>query len=301
MKPPRLRWFALAAMCLPCVVAQDRAGKGQTTNGDGVPTLHQAWLREILDLDVAGAAADYARIAERGGPGAPERWVAAARLLELRRLQAIDTAPSIQDCPTPLRATFQAASVTIPLDPILARVRQKPAEALRDLTSETGRLPRLRPAVPAVESWLMDQIGPSLRDRMRQRMETFASRNRSADVRRYTERLYATDIARAELGNRPAQANALRALYFRDWKPPEAPGDPLPHVARIRTNLDAWLADGDTGAQQAAALRDLGTAIQRLAETDPAAALALVRRLPFYAERLLAPAASGPGGEPSRR
>lgn len=264
------------------------------------PTLHQAWLREVLDLDLPGAAADYERIAARRGPGNPERWVAAARLLELHRLQATDLVPATQDCPPPLRATFQSLAAPLSVDALLARARRSPAEALQELVSEGGRLPRLRPAVPAVESWLMDQIGPSLRERMRQRSEALASRSRSTDVRRYTERLYALDIARAELANRPAQANALRALYFRDWKPPEAAGDPQPHLARVRANLEAWLADGDLGAQQATALRDLGAGIQRLADTDAAAALAMVQRLPFFAERLLA-AVPPPGtADPNR-
>jgi hypothetical protein len=252
------------------------------------PSLHDAWLREILDLDVASAAAAYERVAATPGPGNLERWVAAARLGELHRLQAAKGTPvASSEPPAPLRATFQALQAPLPTDELLERVRREPSAVLQLLATESGRLPPLRPAVPAAEEWVMGQIGPSLRDRMRQRMESLANRSRSTDVRRFTERLYSLDIVRAELQGRSAQANALRALYFADWRPPETPGEPTDHLLRVRTNLDAWLAETELGAQQQTVLRELKDGLDKQAATDPAAALALVKRMPLYAERLL--------------
>lgn len=274
--------LVLAAFSCTTLLAQESPPVAQR------PSLHDAWLREVLDLDVASAAAAYERVAATTGPGNLERWVAAARLGELHRLQAAkDTPVTTNEPPAPLRATFQALQTPLPTDEMLERVRREPSAVLQLLATESGRLPPLRPAVPAAEEWVMGQIGPSLRDRMRQRMETLANRSRSTDVRRFTERLYSLDIVRAELQGRPAQANALRALYFADWRPPETPGEPAAHLQRVSTNLDAWLAESELGPQQQAVLRELKEGIDKQAATEPAAALALVKRLPLYAERLL--------------
>jgi len=251
-------------------------------------TLHSAWLTEVMDLDVPAAAAAYERVATGTGPRNLERWIAVARLAELHRAGAIPTMPaSTQDAPTPLRPTFQALQPLPGIDELLARARRAPTEGLQILVPEATKTPPLRPAVPAVEQWVMSQIGPSLRDRMRQRLQSFAARSRTTDARRFTERLYAYDVVRAELQGRTTQANALRTLYFADWHAPAAPGDPLPHLERLRQNLALWLDEPDLGTQQQTVLRDLGEAIEKQAATDPAAALALVLRLPLFAERLL--------------
>lgn len=252
------------------------------------PSLHDAWLREVLDLDVPAARRGYEEVAANATPGNLERWIAVARLVELQRLQAITTLPpQLAEAPPPVRAAVQALPAPTPVEPLLQRARRAPTEGLQVLTAEGQKMPALRPLVPAAEDWMMGQIGPSLRDRMRQRAQTFANRTRSADARRFTERLYALDLVRAEVQGRTAQAVALRTLYFADWHAPNTAGDPTVHLARVRTNLEAWLADKDLGNQQATVLRELRDAIEKAAATDPAAALALVARLPLYAERLL--------------
>ena len=249
---------ALEGILLLCVAAHAPAQEA------GRPTsLHKAWLREIMDLDVAGAAADYRTVGE-SRPGNLERWVAVARLAELSRLGALPAgAPTAGDVPLPLRPAFQATQTALPLDELVLRCQLDPAQALQVLATDAGRLPPLRTAVPAAEEWLMGQIGPSLRDRMRQRMEAMANRPRSNEAGRFTDRLYAADIVRAELQGRTAQASALRTLYFSDWRAPAAKGDPLALLARVKTNLAAWLRDGDLGAQQQALLRELEEALDQ--------------------------------------
>ncbi|MBX3461604.1 MAG: hypothetical protein KF830_00395 [Planctomycetes bacterium] len=272
-----LRWLAtgLLAVAMP---GQDPAAT----------TLHDAWLREVLDLDPAAAAAGYRQVAADTRPGHLERWVAAARLCELARLQVVPApASDLADAPPPLRAAFAAAAARLPATELLARVRGEPRTVLPALATEAGHLPPLRPVVAAAEDWIMRQVGPSLRDRWRQRMATANSRGRSADVARASERVYAADILRAELQGETAQADALRTLYFADWRPPVVAGDLATGLARVRRNLDAALRDEELPPPQAALLRDLAAAIDQRAAVDPAAAWALVQRLPLYAERLL--------------
>jgi hypothetical protein len=239
-----------------------------------------------MDLDVPRAVAAYQLVAADAQPGHLERWVAAARLEELRRLQVTPLVlPDLAEAPAALRPVFQAAASELPMAELLARVRGEPKAVLQVLSTDAGRLPALRAVVPGCEDWLMGQIGPSLRDRWRQRMATFAGRARGGEAA--TARIYAADILRAELQGRTAQADALRTLYFADWRPPAAAGDPAPHLARMRARLDTLLAAEGLPASQAAVLRELAEAIDQRAATNPAAALSFVLRLPIYAERLL--------------
>jgi hypothetical protein len=254
-----------------------------------LPDLHRAWLSEIMDLDVAAATEGYQRVAAGSQPGDLERWVAAARLLELRRCGVDVPPPANGDVPGPLRELFKAAAPPLPASELLPRAKGDPRDVVQRAATEEGRVPALRTAVPQAEEWVLRQVGPSMRDRLRQRFAATGGRGRSTgDSNRYPERLYAFDILRAELQGRTAQADALRTLYFGDWRPPAATGDAATAVARIRTNLAAWLRDPALSTQLAAPLRDLSEAIEQRAAADPANALALVLRLPIYAERLLA-------------
>ncbi|HEX5052021.1 MAG TPA: hypothetical protein VFZ65_09635 [Planctomycetota bacterium] len=252
-------------------------------------SLHQAWLREVLDLDEAGAIAGYEQVARDLHPGNLERWIATARLIELHRLGVAGADPvRPNDVPTALRSVFGAAQAELPMDELLHRAQGDPSVVLQAVTSEAGKLPALRPAVPTAEEWLLGQIGPSLRDRVRQRMEENLVRGRSPEATRFFERLYAADIVRAEIEGRTTQANALRTLHFADWRPPATPGDPAPHLARFHANLEAWLAEDGLSASEQTLLRDLREAIDQRAATDPAGALAMIVKLPTYAKRLLA-------------
>ncbi|MEO6597543.1 MAG: hypothetical protein ABIP94_22595 [Planctomycetota bacterium] len=252
-------------------------------------TLHQAWLREILDLDVAGAAADYAQVARDARPGNLERWVATARLIELHRLGiAVPETVHLNEVPTALRGVFAAAQVALPIDELLKRTRGEPSVVLQTVISEAGKLPSLRTAVSNAEDWLVSQVGPSGRDQFRQRMEEYLARGRSDEARQSFERLFAADIVRAEIEGGVARANALRKLYFADWRPPAVTGEPAPHLARFHANLEVWLREPDLSPSEQALLGELREAIDQKAATDPGGALALLIKLPNYAERLLA-------------
>jgi hypothetical protein len=269
---------AIAFVVAAAAPAQERAD---------VPTLHEAWLHEVMDLDVGRAVAAYRQVAAHARTRHNEPWVPAARLTELHRLGAAPTAPDPGDVPPPLRATFQSAQTMLPVDELRQRTRGEPKAVLQRLGSDAGRLPELHSVVPATEDWVMSQIGPSLRDRWRQRMAAFSNRARGTTTAGLTERIHAADILRAELQGRTPQADALRQLYFADWSAPAATGDPTAHVARIRQRLQTMLADADLPPSHAAMLRELAEAIEQRAATNPAAALTFVLRLPLYADRLL--------------
>ncbi len=287
---------AVAAAALP---AQQRAAGAAAET-----TLHAAWLAEVLDLDVPRAVSLYQQVAGDARPGHLERWVAWARLAELRRLGVPGIAvPPFADIPAPLRATFHAAEAPIDLPQLHTAPGGEPAAALQNLAAEAGKL-RLRPIVPEADDWLRRQVGPSLRDQLRQ----YWQRRLTADNRTRTgetalAELNASEILGAELQGRTGQADALRALYFTDWRAPETPGEASAWVARARTRLKTWLAE-DLPQRQRGMLEELVQALDRLAPERPTAdkpgddrppgdataALALLRRLPVVAERLLAPA-----------
>ncbi len=278
---------ALATLVATIHLVIDAPQEPQPTTPPGhAPTLHRAWLREVMDLDVAAAAADYTKIA--ADPNNLERWVAAARLAELRSLLPSEVVvPHAQDAPLPLRSVLQRPESPPQVTALLERARRAANEGVQTLGSDAAKAAPLRTAVPAAEEWLMGQIGPSQRDRMRQFLQTLANRSRATDVRRFTERLYAADILRAELEGRPAQAIALRTLYFADWHPPTVTGSAEATLARVRTNLDGWLAEPELGNQQQSALRELKDWLEKNAATDAATGVALLTRLPYFAERLL--------------
>jgi hypothetical protein len=251
-------------------------------------TLHDAWLVEVLDLDVARAASLYARVAADDRPGHLEGLLATARLLELARLQAAPRRPvDVEALPAPLRKDFAAAQAPLDAAALLARVAGDPAAALQTLASENGRLPPLRPAVPTAESWLLDQIGPSVRDRVRENAQAMANRSRSEGWPRFPDRINSTHVLRMELDGHRDKADLRRALYFADWRAPAAIGEPAAILQRVRANLDAWRSERETSRQHRELLTSLGEALDRVAAEDPAAAIALLQRLPYYGDRLL--------------
>ena len=95
----------------------------------------------------------------------------------------------------------------------------------------------------------------------------------------------AIDIVRTELGGWRSQAAVRRAMWFPNWQPPKLSGDPQPYLEKVRTNLEAWLRDPEQ-AQLRNVLRELQSALNEKA-ADPAAGLALIARLPIFAEKLL--------------
>jgi hypothetical protein len=175
----------------------------------------------------------------------------------------------------------------VPVAELLQRASGDPAELLQSAGTETGRFPTMRPVTPRVAPWVREQIGPSLRDRLRSR-ERVQSLNRPRPDARDPAPFLAADILNVELQGRQESAAALRSLYFPDFKPQPTNGDAGATLARMRTNLEAWAQDPTLRPSQQTLLRNLRAAIDRRAATDPAAAVTFVARLPYYAERLFA-------------
>jgi hypothetical protein len=253
--------------------------------------LQRAWLREVMDLDPAAAAADYARIAADNRPGNLARWVAAARLRELQRIDvAHGQEPDLGDAPNELRVHFEENDSSLDMQALLRRLTGEPGEVLAALATEEGRLPPLRPLVPTAEAWVLDQIGPagaSLLDRRRQRRTSYGPRAPFNDLRN------AFSVLRAELDGRPEADAALRAIYFARWQPPRVDGDAEQYLQRFRQNIAA-LTKGSEWTREWRDLHErLREEVERRAAQDPADAVAFLRRLPYYAERLLTPAQPG--------
>lgn len=274
---------SLAQSPAPQAAAPQAAAPNETSK-----RLHAAWLREVLDLDVPGAVAEYQKIAQDQRPAHIERWIAVARLAELERAGVrVEPKPAIADAPERVR-TELATLTPVPVAKLLERASSDPAELLQSAGTEAGRFPTMRPVTPRVSPWVREQIGPSLRDRLRTR-ERVQSLNRPRPDARDPAPFLAADILNVELQGRQERAAALRSLYFSDWKPPATSGDAVATLARVRTNLEAWAQELPQSQQsQQNRLRRLREGIDQRAAVDPAAAVAFVARLPYYAERLFA-------------
>jgi hypothetical protein len=198
----------------------------QANQPERVPTLHDAWLLEVLDLDIKKAAAAYARVATDQRPGNLDRWVAVARLAELKRLGVDVTLPvDLKDVPEPLRAPLESISAPLPVADLLQRVQGDPKEVLQRIGTEDSRLPPLHPVTPLAEEWRLAQIPNS---RARQQNSTPSGPNRiNADY--WVNLGSAGDIMRLELGGWRSQADARRAILFPNWQPPKLKGDPQPY------------------------------------------------------------------------
>lgn len=272
---------ALATLC-PVATAQDNkpAQTIATTAKQPAASLHQAWLTEVMDLDSKRAAEIYGEVARDKGPDNLERWVAIARLAELQRLglaKAPYTDP--KEVPQVLRAPLAAAQLAIDKETLVRHAQSDPAGLLQGLGGDEGKMPLLRPAVSEAQAWLISQVGPNYRDRFRQRQSNVPDR-------RFENRFWATNVVVAELEGRRSQADEVRALYFTQWRPPAISGDANSNLARVRTNLTTLLRARDMNGSQNL-LRRLSEAIETAAATDPAVAMALVLRLPYFAELLL--------------
>ncbi len=272
-----------AARALAAAAALAAVGAAQAGAGDVGTRLHAAWLREMLDLDTAGAAAEYEAVAADRS-GRTERWIAVARLAELQRQGVAVANPGpVAEAPAAVRAAL-ALLAPLPL-----------AELLKEPGADATRVPELRPATNATLNWVRSQAGPNTSERQRQRAAS--SRPRTPADRNDAERmarLHAFDVAQRELQGKTEQAAGLRAVYFPDWKPPVADGEPTAALARAKERLDAWQKEqGQNDGQLALLGRLRGELDARGA--DAAAAVAWLGRMPVYADRLLAP--PGPDGK----
>lgn len=253
---------------------------------DTSTALHAAWLREVMDLDVLGAASDYATVHRHARANEPERWIAVARLAELQRMGLPVGPPAgLAEAPAPVRAAINTMP-PLPADELLPPLSFDPAELMRSLGA--GRMPPLRPASAAVLEWVRSQLGGGLDGRMRQQIP-FGARSRPERDRARAERWYAADVLLRELEGREQQAASLRRFYFSDWKPPVVEEDQAAVLARVQGNFDGWLAEKDLSQQQQTLLQRLREALQQRAADEPAAAVQFLLRMPLYAERLTGP------------
>jgi hypothetical protein len=157
-------------------------------------------------------------------------------------------------------------------------------------TAEAWRGVDLRPAVPAVQSWVRRLVGPSMSARSEQRFQAMVARSRPDSRAMEQARIErdAHEVLRSELDGRAEQAASRRELLFRDWRPPAVRGEPAVLLERVRANLAAWLAEPDLSDARRARLVALREELQHRAATNTQTALDLVLRLPYFAERLLA-------------
>jgi hypothetical protein len=253
---------------------------GNAPAPDVATSLHEAWLREVLDLDTAGAIGDYEAIAADRS-GRIERWIAVARLAELQRLGLPVANPgAAAEAPAAVR-TALALVTPLPIAELLRQAQTNPADPTR--------VPDLRPATLATMTWVRNQSGPSQSERQRQRAASGrprAPQNRNDADR--IDRVHASDVVLRELEGKTEQAAGLRELYFPDWKPPAVADAAPAALARAKVAVDAWLQEADLGQQQQALLGRLRAELDQRTVADPAAALAWLVRLPVYADRLLA-------------
>ena len=282
-----MRRFGFVASAFALVCTAQEAPRPRTLR-EASKAMHLAWLREVVDGDVRGAVRDYTTIAANDDANNLQRWIAVARLLELQRLGVAVPGASFEvAAPLPLRAALDAAKarLPVPVEELLRRATQAPEQVMQSVSSEIGRLPTLRPATTSAQEWVRERLRSRNFDRRPRQGNGPGNRNRPDRARQ--ERIYAADILQCELQGRQEQAASLSLLCFADWKTPALPKDPLDAIARVRTGIEAWIADKDASQAQQRLLRELREAFDQRAAADPSAALAFLARLPLYADRLL--------------
>ena len=292
IRPALLRATVIVAALAAIGTAQDE--KKPRTLREANQAMHSAWLLEVMDGDVPGAVRAYTAIAANDDPNNLQRWVAVARLLELKRLGvAVPEFDLDKVTPAPLRPALAAAKqpLPVPVEELIRRATQTPELVRQSVSSESERLPALRPATAAAQEWVRDRLRARIYDG-RPRPRTAGTRNLPDRAR--IERVQAADILQREIEDRQEQADSLRKFYFPEWRPPVVTIEATLAIARVRTGIDAWLVDKDASRTQQNLLRSLREAFDARAATDPAAALAFVLRMPLYADRLLG-SPTGPG------
>lgn len=274
------------------------------------PTLHDAWVRELLDADVKGAVAAYRNLAVAATVPDAQRQAAISRLVELQQCGAkVDGLAELRaKLPQPLQQVLAAAPASIDLDGWVATAREG-ADSLFDRLRATERgqqRPMVRPVFELAVRWIEQQSGPGSRELRRRLLEQLQRARLEGDGRLYmdarrqlrmlapTEReerlselAFAQQVLRRELGDSPEGADQIRQLRFPDWRPPEVSGDPGLALARAQANLERMLAAGGNPMAERDTLIALQLRLQALSAVDPGSALAFLRRLPLFAEELL--------------
>jgi hypothetical protein len=241
--------------------------------------VHSAWLTEIIDLDRKTAIEEYNEIIEQSTKKQPEKWIAVARLQELSRLGVLRPEPLATpgQVPPEVRKALELLSDPFPF-----------AKVLRDPEANT-ELPPVRPATPLVQDWVRNQTGPTVRERFR------PSRGLSTApvIRPEWLRYYARDVMKLELEGNRTKANALRGLFFVEFKPMAVTGSRAELFATAMKRL-AKLIEEESWPRARNDLRKYENDLRTLAknESTPAAgahlAIELIRRIPYYSTKLLA-------------
>lgn len=267
--------LAAAALALPGIAAAQTA-----------VSLHAAWLQEVLDLDVAGAAAAYDRLAADKQAPLLDRLVATARIVELRQqgVGSDNAAPDLAIVPEVVRTFFEDTAKPEPLFERELAAGHGDRAAVREFFQH-DHVPPLRRLVDATVIAAAELQDPAAAERRHQRSRLWPFSN---DPWRVLDRIRANEIVRAELDGDSEQAAMLRKREFPNWRPPATPADPAAAWTQASENLATWLRDRQLTPAERALLLRLQDELKREAATAPGKALSLLDRMPLYVERLRA-------------
>ncbi|MEQ1634170.1 MAG: hypothetical protein ABL997_17455 [Planctomycetota bacterium] len=252
------------------------------------PRLHDAWLREVLDLDVQGAAKAYREIARDSQNLVTERLVATARLAELHRLGIAEAGPEVEGktlhdlLGQQVTAVEDKQALSASLQRELEAGQGDFAAAKKFLAD--AEVPQLRPLVQATAQAAAEQTDPAMAELFR----GVRGRNMmmTSEASRVLERIRANEIVRDELAGRSADAAALRERAFPNWRPQPWVGDAAESYARVQENLASWQRERQLSSGERETLRQLEAALVAAAAENPERALSLLDRMPIYSERL---------------
>lgn len=249
-------------------------------------SLHSAWMREVLDLDPSGAAADYARIAADKQAPLLERQIAIARECELRQhlpQLAAATPPDLGLVPEVLRQTFVQAQTPQPLFDKEQLAGRGDQTAVREFFAAI-EVPQLRPLVVAMAHAAAEAADPSAAERLRQMRSRFLPW--SNDPALVLDRIRANEIVRAWLDQQQDRAAELQRRAFPNWRPQSWPGDAAATWQRVAANLTEWLRERQLTDAERELLMRLQRELRHLAESSPESALHAIDHMPLFAERL---------------
>jgi len=279
---PLLLSVLLLSSALPAQGAPAPGGPAQSVPVLGMPSreLGRAWLRELLDLDVAGAMAAYGNVSRDGLAPSGDRQIAAARAVELRRI-GVGTElppPDLSALNDALRERLQHVLEQPPPQVFVDALRKASAgrSGLQEVAAKTDQLPQVRPFV--MQLAVVQPAGPG--DRRGPRWPPLRTDDTAA-------RAAAMQVLRMELDhNRGLEASQTLRQAFPRFKPEPWPEDPKPALAHARANLELWLRDRELQPDERELLRRLATELATAAAANPSAATQLLDRLPYIAERL---------------
>jgi hypothetical protein len=272
---------ALPAQGSPPQGSPSQGSTSQSSPSLGAPSreLGRAWLRELLDLDVAGAAVIYGNVSRDGLAAGSDRQIAAARGVELRRI-GVGTElrpPDLSVVPEALRERLLHV-LEQPTPQVFVDALQKASagrSGLQEVATQPDLLPQLRPfVVPLAPPG--ERRGP--------RRPVLRTDDTAAPQQ--PDRALAMQVLRMELEQRTIDASQTRRQWFQRFKPEPWPEDPKPALAHARRNLEQWLQERDLQPEERDLLRRLATELAAKAAANPGAATQLLDRLPYVAERL---------------